>query len=118
MKKACTWPGCAELTDGGRCPKHRAQVNHEVDARRGTAAERGYGARWQRVRDAYLKAHPLCVKCGELGILKAAADVDHIIPHRGDPVLMWDEKNFQSLCKRHHSEKTAAEDGRWRRKSV
>lgn len=118
MKKACNWPGCGELTDGGRCSKHRAKVSQEVDARRGTAAARGYGARWQRVRAAYLKAHPLCVKCLELGTMKAASEVDHIIPHCGDQVLMWEEKNFQSLCKSHHSAKTAEEDGRWRRNLV
>ncbi len=118
MKKACSWPNCGELTDGGRCPKHRAKVAQEVDARRGTSAERGYGARWQRVRDAYLKAHPLCVECEKLGRMVQAEEVDHIKPHRGDQVLMWDEKNFQSLCASHHSKKTAQEDGRWGRKSV
>ena len=36
--------------------------------------------------------------------------VDHIRPHRGDPVLFWDEKNWQSLCKSCHDKKTWNED--------
>jgi 5-methylcytosine-specific restriction protein A len=24
--------------------------------------------------------------------------VDHIVPHKGDYALMWDEANWQSLC--------------------
>ena len=42
----------------------------------------------------------------------AAQVVDHIIPHRGDPSLMWDESNWQSLCKPCHDSKTAGEGGR------
>lgn len=28
--------------------------------------------------------------------------VDHVIPHRGDDVLFWDESNWQALCKSCH----------------
>jgi 5-methylcytosine-specific restriction protein A len=41
-----------------------------------------------------------------------ATVVDHIVPHRGDPVLFWDEANWQGLCKLCHDAKTARE-GRW-----
>jgi 5-methylcytosine-specific restriction protein A len=34
-------------------------------------------------------------------------DVDHIVPHRGDPKLLRHWDNLQSLCHRHHSLKTA-----------
>jgi 5-methylcytosine-specific restriction protein A len=65
-----------------------------------------------------LRDHPLCVHClegvvlpGELKGLKGrvtpATVVDHIIPHRGDPVLFWDRKgNWQGLCAPHHNKKT------------
>ena len=39
-----------------------------------------------------------------------ATDVDHIVPHRGDKKLFWDESNWQALCHRHHSIKTRNED--------
>ncbi len=68
-----------------------------------TAAERGYGARWQRERLTFLAAHPLCVMCEQQGRVKAANVVDHRIPHKGDQVLFWDQSNWQSLCTAHHS---------------
>lgn len=67
-------------------------------------AERGYGARWQRERAAFLKRpeNALCVMCAAEGRTKAAQVVDHKVPHRGDETLMWDQTNWQSLCKPHH----------------
>jgi 5-methylcytosine-specific restriction enzyme A len=52
------------------------------------------------------------VPCQAAGRLAAATVVDHIVPHRGDPVLFWDEGNWQSQCKPCHDAKTARE-GRW-----
>lgn len=78
---------------------------------RPTAAQRGYGARWQRVRAAYLRRNPLCVLCQRVGQVRTATVVDHITPHKGDQALMWDPANFQALCKDHHDLKTASEDG-------
>ncbi|WP_328203649.1 hypothetical protein [Brevibacillus nitrificans] len=45
------------------------------------------------------------------GNVGAATVVDHIIPHKGDKELFWDQKNWQGLCDSHHSRKTAKEDG-------
>jgi len=47
--------------------------------------------------------------------VKAATVVDHIIAHKGNANLFWDESNWQALCKRCHNSKTAAADGRWGR---
>lgn len=44
-------------------------------------------------------------------MVRAATEVDHIIPHRGDQQLFWDTNNWQGLCKPCHSRKTAQEDG-------
>lgn len=68
-----------------------------------TTAERGYGARWQKARERHLRAHPLCVRCEAEGRITVATVVDHRVPHRGDQVLFWDETNWDSLCKTHHS---------------
>ena len=35
-----------------------------------------------------------------------ATVVDHIVPHRGDKKLFWDQSNWQPLCKEHHDKKT------------
>ena len=40
----------------------------------------------------------------EGGKIVPATVVDHITPHKGDPVLFWDSaNNWQSLCADHHS---------------
>ena len=44
------------------------------------------------------------------GVIKEAAVVDHITPHKGDMKLFWDSDNWQSLCKQcHDSEKQRLE---------
>ncbi|WP_194720809.1 HNH endonuclease signature motif containing protein [Noviherbaspirillum malthae] len=68
-----------------------------------TSTQRGYGYKWQKARERYLREHPLCVYCERDGRVTAASIVDHRIPHRGDMTLFWDESNWQSLCATHHS---------------
>lgn len=41
--------------------------------------------------------------CQKVGIIKQAEVVDHIIPHREDLNLFWDQDNWQPLCKEHHN---------------
>lgn len=71
------------------------------DSRR-TAAQRGYGSRWQKARHTFLCEHPLCVMCEAQGRLEPATVVDHIQPHKGDQRLFWDSSNWQALCKQCH----------------
>ena len=92
--------------------KSAAAVNRELDRARPSAARRGYGPRWRRARAAYLARHPLCVQCQAKGRIEPSTTVDHIVPHRGDQTLFWDEANWAALCKRCHDAKTARE-GRW-----
>ncbi|MDO0945928.1 HNH endonuclease [Chromohalobacter israelensis] len=75
---------------------------NQPSERRGTAASRGYGHKWRKAREAYLKQHPLCVFCQQRGRLTPATVVDHIEPHRGDMKLFWRRSNWQSLCKPCH----------------
>lgn len=39
-----------------------------------------------------------------------ATVVDHIVPHRGNAVLFWDETNWQSLCKGCHDSAKQSEE--------
>ena len=107
-KTPCRQPGCAELVESGKkyCEKHGPLHVHD----RPGAAERGYDARWRKVRKKYLEAHPLCVECLKEGQYVKATDVDHIQAHRGDSKLFWDTGNWQPLCHSHHSKKTMRED--------
>ena len=96
----CRYPGCAKLSDQPYCFDHRQLFARE------SATVRGYDIRWQAARRLFLRAHPLCVECLKHGILRPATVVDHIVPHRGDANLFWDEDNWQPLCKRCHDTKT------------
>ena len=76
----------------------RADVVRASDQRRRSARARGYDTRWDKASKGYLKQHPYCVCCMANGIVELATLVDHIIPHRGDRTLFWDQSNWQSLC--------------------
>ncbi len=78
----------------------------------GTANERGYNYKWQQARIKFLREHPFCAHCWENGLSVPSTVVDHIIPHRGDQRLFWDQKNWNSLCALcHNSWKQALEKG-------
>lgn len=78
---------------------------------RPTAHRRGYGRAWQRARIGFLQQHPLCTHCAQQGITRAATVVDHIQPHHSEAARFWDSDNWQALCHRCHSRKTASHDG-------
>ena len=61
-----------------------------------------YDYKWQKIRKQYLEAHPLCVMCYREGRTTVATVVDHIIPHKGNEALFYDEGNYQSLCQHCH----------------
>lgn len=68
------------------------------DERRGSSNDRGYGAKWQKARLAYMAAHPLCVCCEANGRVTPTAMVDHAIPHELDWSIFWNSDDWQSLC--------------------
>ena len=105
-KRPCRYPGCPNLCESGTyCPEHSAE---SPDRLCGSAAERGYDAKWRRARKLFLQRHPLCANCLSQGIVTPATVVDHIVPHRGDRALFWDENNWQPLCKNCHDQKTGS----------
>ena len=83
-----------------------AERRAAYDAAR-VSPSRIYGRRWQKLRRAYLAAHPLC----ECGCGYAAAVVDHRRPHNGNAALMYAWDNLQAMTKPCHDRKTAARDG-------
>ena len=107
-KKPCAHPGCPELVPSGTkyCDVHKHLHPEEVRS----ASKRGYGKAWQRESKRFLQAHPLCVLCARQGRYVKATVVDHIVPHRGDERLFWDQSNWQPLCKPCHDRKTFTED--------
>lgn len=121
-RRPCTYPGCKELVTSGRCEAHRAKYEEQrkgqaqrYDKERGTAASRGYNARWAAYSRRYRKENPLCVDCLARGVLTSVehgGHVDHVKAVSGpDDPLFWEPSNHQSLCQPCHSAKTAGEDG-------
>ncbi len=92
-------------------------VAETYDKERGNSAQRGYGSRWAKARETFLRSHPMCAMHLQRGRYVPATVVDHIIPHRGDQKLFWDHGNWQSLCATCHSahkqrqEKSGTETG-------
>ena len=106
--RECNYINCHNLTKETYCPEHtRARYDKEVDKKRGSAYQRGYGKKWQRERKLFLVNNPLCIGCKSKGIVTASKVVDHIVPHRGDDKLFWNRRNWQALCKPCHDRKTA-----------
>ena len=103
-KKPCRYPGCPNLTIDCYCNIHDGLYKREG------ASKRGYTSKWRKLSKLYLKEHPLCLECHRQGKLMVATVVDHVIPHRGDEKLMWDNCNWQALCKRCHDKKTRKYD--------
>jgi 5-methylcytosine-specific restriction enzyme A len=103
--------GICRRSHGSACPKRKpyeAQGQH-----RGSRHARGYGTRWERIRRQVLaRDDGICQECSRQGIATPAHAVDHIRPkaHGGTD----DMDNLQSLCKRCHAVKTAAESNRAR----
>ena len=97
-------------------PTKRKPLKVTPDAKRESSHARGYDARWRKARLSFLADNPLCVHCAPRVV--AAKEVDHIVPHRGDYDLFWDQENWQGLCSVCHSRKTATEDGGFGNKVV
>lgn len=110
--RPCAHPGCKTLVITGRCAQHQRAPDQAFDATRGTSTQRGYNARWRTARITFLRLYPLCqcpdCQAGHLRAIPATV-VDHIIPHRGDQQIFWDESNWQAMSKPCHDRKTATE---------
>ena len=111
-KKPCSYPGCPKLIPAGTsyCTKHKQAEQKRYDQQRGTAAQRGYDARWQRYRKQYITEHPLCINFNECHNPTTVVDHKQPVSKGGD---FWDPDNHQPMCKPYHDRKTAEKDGRW-----
>lgn len=50
--------------------------------------------------------NPFCAECEKAGLAVPATDIDHVIPHKGNQQLFWDQCNWQALCAVCHGRKT------------
>jgi len=100
-------------------PRHgqkRVELNRKANTKeynktRRTGGEFYNSGLWRKLRNRYMRENPLCIECKKTGGLVVAANVvDHIIPIKagGDSLAI---DNLQSLCHRHHNQKTWREQG-------
>ena len=70
---------------------------------------------WRKLRDTYLKEHPICEECLKHGKVTPAEDVHHIkSPFRGGEInynMLLDYHTLESVCKDCHGEIPAAHQG-------
>lgn len=103
MYKKCSTRGCPHLVKMGTrfcasCEKFGAKWNQ--GRKRKSSAKRGYNRSWRAVREAYVRAHPLCEDCKMEGRVQAAEEVHHVraIVSGGKNI----KSNLLSLCRFHH----------------
>lgn len=105
-KRLCARPGCQGVVHGTRCSvcgeRPSSDARRESDRLRPSARTRGYTTRWEKVRLAYLREHPLCEECLRQGRVTAATVVHHKIAHEGNEQLFWDEHNWEARCRADH----------------
>ena len=90
-------------------PKAKRRPWVAIDKRRQRGNDQFYqGKRWRYLRNSYIRKNPLCVMCGDNGIIKEGNVVDHIIPRRqGGSDYNLD--NLQTLCNSCHGIKSRNE---------
>ena len=91
----CRTPRCRAIAGPrGLCAGHA----RAYERRRGTAAERGYGAAWRVLRRRILARDPICRD--ESDCSEPSVEVDHIQPKilGGDD----DPANLRGLCQYHN----------------
>ncbi len=117
VRKPCPWKHgprpCSRLIDSHE--KYCAEHRKADDKLRPNSTDRGYGHKWRKLRLRILdRDGSICQHCVKEtpSIYTPASHVDHRIPTQGpDDPNHWDESNLQSLCAKHHMEKTATQDG-------
>ena len=112
-KRPCAYPGCGRLAVREQyCAEHQKVMDKRYNQyERDPASNKRYGRSWKRIRDRYIKAHPLCEECQKQGKLTPAEEVHHILPlSKGGNS---NAENLMSLCKACHSRITAESGDRW-----
>jgi len=101
-KRPCQHPGCPNLTDELYCPEHKKKAVVSYNKyERDPEINKTYGRSWKRIRDRYIKQHPLCEMCQKEGRLTPVDEVHHIVPvSQGGKSV---ESNLMSLCHSCHT---------------
>ena len=97
-KRPCAFPGCGRLAESKQyCAEHQKVVTKQYNRyERDPASNKRYGRAWKRIRDRYIKSHPLCEECEKQGRLTPVQEVHHRVPlSKGGT---HERSNLVSLC--------------------
>lgn len=107
---------CGKVVPSGqRCACQVAKAK-AYDAKRGTAAQRGYTGSWRKASAAFL-ALPGNERCS-CGCGRVANMVDHRIAPKGDMELFWRRSNWQAFNVACNTRKAIATEGGFGRPSL
>lgn len=92
-RKPCRKPGCNALhhNASGLCDEHQTKAQVDYDRSRLSAAERGYGDAWRKLRDIKLRANPMC-EC------KGCKHVASLVHHKDKNPRNNSQDNLMSVC--------------------
>lgn len=89
-------------------PKRNPSQRNENTASRELRRKAYSNTAWRKLRDLFLRQHPLCERCMANGRTVPAEDIHHKkSPFRNGEIdysLLLDEKNLEALCKKCHGE--------------
>lgn len=103
-KRPCRYSGCSQLAVGGGqyCAEHQRAADETYKKfERSPDVNRTYGRSWKRIRDRYVRQHPLCEQCLKEGRLTLVDEVHHILPISQGGKSTPD--NLMSLCRSCHN---------------
>ena len=78
--RPCADIHCTTLTRTTRCPTHTRTRHRDLDQRRGTTTERGYGWQHQQAAQRQITEQPWCTYCHQ-GPREVAARGDKLTAH-------------------------------------
>lgn len=96
-KRSCRYPGCPKLTDRVYCDEHKRLMNsHYNKFTRGYDSNDRYNSAWRKIRNRYIRQHPLCERCLAEGRYTPADLVHHKKPLSDGGTN--ENSNLMSLC--------------------
>lgn len=111
-RRPCSYPGCPHLTEGRFCEEHEKQESKRYEKyERDPDTRKRYGRAWKRIRDKYVREHPVCEICIQSGKLVPVDEVHHKLPLTKGGTHA--KENLIGLCKSCHSKIHAENGDRW-----
>ena len=102
--RGCAYCMCSKRAVQGEqyCEEHLKLVTKQYDSfTRSPDHHRKYGRAWKRIRDRYVRSHPVCERCLAEGRITPVEEVHHIVPVSKGGLHV--DSNLMSLCQSCHT---------------